>query len=123
MIRVALFILLAAAIGRAESAEEMLSSCRPLAKAKVLGEKVAFAQNFQTGTCWAAFGVLQRVSRFVDSNDKPRLSIGCAPANSTRTQLIAIFVDYVQKNPQRLNEDFVDVAMIALETAFPCRFQ
>jgi hypothetical protein len=123
MVRVGLLILLATVIGRAESAEEMLSSCKPMMNAKVQGETVGFQHNFETGLCWGAFGALQRLSRLADSNMKPLLPIGCAPENSTRTQLIAIFVDYVRKNPQRLNEDFPIVAMAAISTAFPCRSQ
>jgi len=44
----------------------------------------------------------------------------CVPRDSTRTQLIAIFVRFAQKHPERYQEDFVFVTLSALKSAFPC---
>lgn len=122
MARTVLLLLIATAgLGMAESAEEMLSACRPLTTAKVQADAVEFAHTFDTGTCWGgAFGALQSVSRAASANNKPMLPIGCAPVASTRTQWIAIFVEFAQKNPQRFNEEFSFVAMAAMRAAFPC---
>jgi hypothetical protein len=44
----------------------------------------------------------------------------CAPSESTRTQLIAIFVDYVKRNPKTMSDKFFFTARAALTEAFPC---
>ena len=123
MLLLLIFAPLLAPIALAESAEEILTSCRPIADAKVQGTTADFEQNFETGQCWGAFGVLQKVSRFVNDKNQPILRIGCAPATSTRTQFVAIFLEFARKNPQLLNEDFTSVAMAALRDAFPCGAQ
>jgi len=43
-----------------------------------------------------------------------------APTESRRTQLISIFVDYARRNPKRLHDDFLDTAIEALRSVFPC---
>ena len=106
----------------AESAEELLSACKPIVDAKVSGQNIQFPHDFNTGECWEAFGTLQRISRYSDSNppNKPLLPIGCAPPESTRSELIAVFVEYVQRHPEHRHDDFVDVVLAAFQTAFPC---
>ena len=54
----------------AESAEVMLSACRPIAKAEITGDKVKLPQDFSTGMCWGAFGVLQEVIRHMGDNKR-----------------------------------------------------
>ncbi len=41
----------------------------------------------------------------------------------TVTQMIAIFVDYTKRHPERYSEDFIDVALDAMRSAFPCPLQ
>ena len=101
-----------------ESTEVMLSACRPIAKAEIFEDKVTIPQDFPAGTCWGAFAVLQEIIRHTDRGR--RVYSICAPANSTRSQLIAVFVDYTGKNPQRLHEDFFNVAVDSLRVSFPC---
>jgi Ssp1 endopeptidase immunity protein Rap1a len=100
-----------------ESAQELLSACRPIAKADVRGGHVFFSPTFQptfqTGQCWGTFSAIQKVIFYVD--------IGvCAPPESTLSQLVAVFVSYAEKHPQRLHEAFFDVALNSLQEAFPC---
>jgi hypothetical protein len=78
-------------------------------------------EDYSSGRCWGAIGVLQRIitMAYSDSSD-PILDV-CVPPKSTRTQLVAIFVEYVRRNPQRLHEDFFDVSIDALRGAFPCQ--
>lgn len=104
----------------AESTQEMLSACRSIAKAKVSADNVNLPQDFSTGECWGAFIVVQKVIVLIDETNIPIHRV-CAPANSTRAQLISIFVDYAEKNPQRLHEDFFYVAIDSLRMAFPCK--
>ena len=103
----------------AESSEEMLSSCKKWADARVVDkDKVLMPPDFESGKCWGAFATIQ--STVVLSNGKTRIHGVCAPPNGTRTQLIAIFAEYATRNPRLLNEDFILVAIEALRDAFPC---
>ncbi len=107
-------------IAIAETAEEMLSACRDVSKAEIINkEEASFRQDFHTGMCWGAFAVLQEISRHVKENK--RIYHVCTPPKSTRTQLISVFVNYAEKNPQRLHEDFFHVAMDSLREAFKCK--
>ena len=100
------------------SAEELLSACRLIAKAEVTGDYVRFPTNYETGICWGAFGVIQKV--IVQADDTGPIHGVCAPSNSKLTQLISIYVAYAEKNPQRLHADFFHVALESLGNAFPC---
>jgi hypothetical protein len=105
----------------AESAEEMLSSCKQLAEARVSEGLVNLPRDFESGRCWGAFGVFQRAAaQTIEPDDQPVLRV-CAPPNSTRTQYIVIFVNYAKQHSESLNEDFFTVAWRALRKAFPCR--
>lgn len=114
LIGLLLVMFYAAVPAHAESTGEMLSSCRELADAKVTGDKITMRRDYSTGLCWGAFGSLRAAVR---ARSFFRI---CAPANSTRSQLIAVFVEYAKRSPQRLHEDFLDVALEALRGAFPC---
>ena len=105
-----------------ESAQEMLAACRPIARANISGDKgkVRGPDTFAAGKCWGAFTVIQNAIERVDDSMLLIYNI-CPPADSTRTKLISMFVDYAEKNPQRLQEDFFDVFIDALRKAFPCR--
>ena len=106
----------------AETAQEMLVACRPIARANISGGKgeATGPDTFTAGECWGAFTVIQNVIERVDDRMLLIYNV-CAPAESTRIQLIAMFVDYAEKNPQRLKEDFFDVFIDATQKAFPCR--
>ena len=105
----------------AETAQEMLLACRPIAKANLPGSKgkVTGPDTFAAGKCWGAFTVIQNGIERVDDRILFVYNI-CPPAGTNRTQLIAMFVDYAEKNPQRLQEEFFDVFLDALRKAFPC---
>jgi hypothetical protein len=104
----------------AESAEEILSACRPMAEAEIQGKSVKFPPGFPPGMCWGAFSILQSVIMHDDDNGKPTYRV-CAPANHSRTQLINVFVDYGRRNPKRFHEEFFSVVIDALSEAFPCK--
>ena len=108
----------------ADTAQEMLSACRPIARANISGGKgkVAIPDTFKAGKCLGAFTVIQNGIERVDDRMLLIYDI-CPPSESSRTQLIGMFVDYAEKNPQRLQEDFFDVFIDALRNAFPCKLQ
>jgi hypothetical protein len=67
--------------------------------------------------CWGAFEAIQVLSG-LKVNGKPALGI-CPPSTSTRTW-IAVFVAYVKRHPEELDEPFAKTANFALGEAFPC---
>jgi hypothetical protein len=113
-------LLLLAHSASAESTQVLLSSCKSLSEVKV-NDNATFKmpQDFDTGRCWGAFAVMQKVINITISSEEPALGV-CAPETSSRTQLIAIFVDYARRHPSRYHEDFFLVALDALQAAFPC---
>ena len=58
---------------------------------------------------------------FSATNRDGRSAGVCAPPSSTLSQLVAIFVSYAEKNPQRLHEEGFDIALESLQVAFPCK--
>lgn len=65
------------------------------------------------------FAVIQEETRWTMASG-PEFGV-CNSPSTTRTQLIAVFVAYVDKNPQIRNHNFVEVAFDALREAFPCK--
>jgi hypothetical protein len=123
----AFLLFIAAPLSKAETVEEMLSACRPLAEAKVSEGNVYVPHDLndrEAGICWGAFAVIQRVITwtYTEDSDQPILSV-CAPEKSTRTQLIAVFVEYAKSHPHRYSEDFTHLVFDALREAFPCKVQ
>jgi hypothetical protein len=104
----------------AKTAGEMLSLCRDVASASVSGETVRMPTTFDAGECWGAFGTIQEVMRIVTNNEQRMFRV-CPPVNSRRTQQIAVFVQYAERNPQRWHEGYFFVAIESLRLAFPCR--
>jgi Rap1a immunity proteins len=103
----------------AETAEEMLAGCRLIANAAVSGQNVALPNDSEAHICWGAFVVVQEQTRWVTSSGSQFGA--CNSPTTTRTQLIAVFVAFVDRNPKRRNDNFVDVAFDALREAFPCK--
>ena len=71
-------ILLIAITAFAESAEEMLSACRPITKAKITDDRVQLPQDIKSGMCWGAFGVIQEVIRHLEHNGNKTFYRVCA---------------------------------------------
>jgi hypothetical protein len=115
----ATFALFGALRSHAETAEEMLSACRPIAQARVSDGKIDLPQTFDAGSCWGAFAALHQVTMLLE-NGKPSLHV-CLPEDTTRTELIALFVRYVESHPKVYSENFALVAMNAMIEAFPCK--
>jgi hypothetical protein len=107
---------------KADTTEEMLSACRPITESKVADGKVNLPQTFDAGVCWGAFAAIQDETTWADESGERHFEI-CTTEESTRTQLIAIFVEYAKRNPSKYSEEFHRVALAALREAFPCRVQ
>ena len=101
-----------------ESVGEMLSKCRPIAEAKIDGDKVSYEQSLGTEECWGAFSAIQGLSNFY-SVKKPVLNI-CAPSGANTVQFVAVFVEYAKANPKTWHEPYLPKAVNSLVRAFPC---
>ncbi len=93
---------------------------KPVESVKLIGDGLQLESTYETGTCWGAFLTFQRLISKADANGRMLLGV-CAPSNSTRTQLVSIFVHYAENHPEQLHKPFVDVALTSLAQAFPCR--
>jgi hypothetical protein len=106
---------------RAETTEEMLSACRPFTQAKVVDGKVEIESDYHTGVCWGAFALVQALLSARNSETKEPMLWACAPDNSTRTQLISIFVHYAENHPEKYSDSFLQSIVNAMQQAFPCK--
>lgn len=76
--------------------------------------------RLDAGICWGFFGALQQITRYGTADNERHLDI-CNPPESTRLQLVLVFLSYIQANPAELHNAASDVAVVALQRAFPCR--
>jgi len=83
--------------------------------------------NFQSGFCWGSFAVIQKLIKAVYYDRKKPVYEGkipfygvCAPTDSTRSQLIHIFVAYAKNKPKIYHQDFLSTAFKSLRDSFPC---
>jgi CTP synthase (UTP-ammonia lyase) len=109
-------------VAHSESAEEMVSNCKWIAEAKVSDDQIEIPTDFHSGVCWGAFGTIQKAISVVPYSfpkEGPLLGV-CAPENSTRSQLIRIFIAYTERHPEKLHKDYFFIAIAALKEAFPC---
>lgn len=106
-----------------QSAEEMASNCKGIVEAKIVNDQLAAPSDFQSGVCWGAFGTIQTIVTIVPRSfpqNGPLFEV-CLPQEGTRSQLIRIFMAYVERHPERIHEDYFFIATTALKEAFPCR--
>jgi hypothetical protein len=107
--------------GQGDSALEVQSWCRPYATVEVLPNGLLNApQGSEAQFCWGAFAAIQELSVTTYGTGGTMLHT-CPPPDSTRLQFIKIFLGYVDEHPERANLPFANVAVAALERAFPCR--
>lgn len=105
---------------RAETAGEMLSQCRQVTEAPQSDGKIQVPQTYNAGRCWGAFAIIQQAFHIAtDYKNQPIFHV-CLPPKSSRSQLIAVFVPYLDQNPQRRREDAFVVTMDAFYAVFPC---
>jgi hypothetical protein len=106
-----------------ESAEEMASNCKGVAEARSSGDSIEIPTTFAAGVCWGAFSGIQQAILIVPNSAtkyEDRILNVCAPMDSTRTELIQIFMAYTKQHPEQLHKDYFFVVMSALRAAYPC---
>jgi hypothetical protein len=104
---------------RAESALDLLASCRAAANG-LLEPNGTIRLPPAAEYCWGAFVVLQELSRIVDSSNRRMLN-ACVGPKVTRLQLVMVFLKYADDHPAELDQDFSRVAVSAFRDAFPCQ--
>lgn len=57
---------------------------------------------------------------FLQETSGQRTLHACVPSDATRTQLIAIFVKYVEEHPEDYSKEFSLVAINAILKVYPC---
>ena len=95
------------------SANYHLPSCKAIVDERDMHD---FGDAFRQGVC---SGIVKSV--FSLGDDLPGKYKSCAPGNATMGQATQIVVLYLEGNPQRLHESFVDLAAEALGFAWPCK--
>lgn len=105
-----------------ESAGEIASICIAVVNTEAGPDgELHFKPTFDSGRCWGTFAAVQALSRIKSVADRPPLLGICAPADTTRRDLVKIFIDYVNSHPESRTQDFSVVAIIALRSQYPCR--
>jgi hypothetical protein len=105
----------------AATAEEMLSACRSVNTAAVADGKISLPQDFESGECWGAFDVLDTMFRTKNAETRHLFFGVCLPEKTTRTELIAIFIRFMENHPEKYPDDFTMVAVSAVWDSFHCR--
>ena len=116
----AVFLMAVANLAMAQTVGEMLSRCRPIAEAKIVGEKISYTRSLDTEFCWGAFATARSFSSLADERGKPILRL-CVPENTRQQQFVAVFVENAKKNPERWHENFHRLMFESLLQAFPCK--
>ena len=87
------------------SANSVMIGCRELTKSQ--------KEPLRQGTC---FGIVRAMFFY----GKSHFGI-CAPDKANVGQAIRVVIAYIDQRPSRMNERFEDLALEALQQAWPCR--
>ncbi len=128
MLRLSILLLSVVSLAEAnDTAERIVSACKVVANAR-LGDdgsvalpKTSYDDGFDAGMCLGAFSVLDMALRIASDPPNRKLLFGVCIGEVTWSQEVKIFLEYANRNPKRLNEDFFFVGRDALKAAFPCR--
>ena len=109
------------AVAVGEPAREMLSKCtQSFASSPSKGEVVSLPRTVSAGWCWGAFEVIQRLIVYSNESNQHFFRV-CAPPDSTRVEIIRVFLDYAKRHPKELDQEFTDMALTSLMESFPCK--
>jgi hypothetical protein len=93
------------------SANAILPGCKAMLREKNISDP---DHHFRMGHC---AGILTALTHFT------RLFGACRPDNVTAGQVIRVVVTYIERQPERWHEDFRDLALAAMRSAWPCKQQ
>ena len=105
-----------------QNAAELLSACEDFERnvKDKGGGQLSLPLKGDVYTCFGFMNAIQDLSVLLNS-DTTRLLGSCPPPSSRVSQLIRVFTNYARTHPERLHEKAGDVAILALQNAFPCR--
>jgi hypothetical protein len=95
------------------SAKEVAASCRELFKPNA-------SKSFDAGLCIGSFTTIHALSAVVDQNRAPLLGF-CRPPGADFTELVRVFMRYVDSHPQSAQAYYAIEAINALVEAYPCK--
>jgi Rap1a immunity proteins len=95
-----------------QSANYMVPACQNF----LAHRNTNFIDMLDQGVCVGTINGLSYLAEFLP----PHLS-SCAPKEATAGQKIRVFLAYIQRRPQRMHEDFQDLAIEAFHEAWPCK--
>jgi hypothetical protein len=71
------------------------------------------------GFCYGFFEGATHYDDAISSNEH-HIDLVCSPADTTRQQAVAVFLDYMEKNPQYNAERPIDTIFRAMIAKWPC---
>jgi Rap1a immunity proteins len=98
---VAILLLALTMPARADSANEMLSKCKGS-----VGDEMM----------WHCIGVVEGVA-YTGYFTK----LFCPPSETKLRQMVIVVKTYIEARPQRMDEDFGELAIEAMQAAWPCK--
>jgi hypothetical protein len=113
----------AAQVCRAEgfiTAEEVASWCQPYRTAVVRDAQVSVSATADSPVCFGAFLATQQFINVNLSSGTPPIFGVCAPPESTATELIKVYLRYLDEHPEQGHQRFSIVVLASLRNAYPC---
>ena len=101
------------------SGEGLLNACESFEKNAYVSGNYVRNMDPDGNVCFGFIGAMQQISGYINQN-RTRQFYACLPPNSTTTQLIRVFIDFAQHNPQILHERASNVVILSFQSAFPC---
>ena len=108
-------------IASAQTAGEMLQACEMLQRGMhVEGDTVYIPPSAKLNQCWGFIEAVQQYAMLADQDGKTRLN-ACPSEDSTTVDVLHIFVDYLNKHPEKHDLRAAAAAYNAMADAFPCK--
>jgi hypothetical protein len=116
LVAVALITLIVGAVNAQDnkSANYILPGCRHVAP-MASGYVGSADLNFKAGIC------VGQVSAIAVAAPLLREDIWCIPDSVTRGQMVQVVIRWIEERPNRMQEPFVTLAMLALMDAWACK--
>jgi hypothetical protein len=114
-------LVVARPINAEATTQEMVSACRSITTENMANGEVLLKQDFDTGHCWGAFEVLNKMLGLTDAKTGKAILFPCQPDHHRAAQLIVIFVKYADKHPEKLADDYFESALDAIGEVFSCK--
>ena len=106
---------------KADNALSVLQSCEVLVRNVRMDPQGNVSFPPDASPCWYYFAAMQDAGAIQFVEDKEPIGGYCPPADSTRLQLVRIFVNYANRNAGVLNQKAFLVVRQALRASYPCR--